>query len=157
VVDLQQTASDDRAVPKVNDFASYVTDRARDQADWHRSKISEHVQAARRIRRAELAATVVAAVLGAIGAGFDTKGLAVWIGVATTIGAALAAHLGASQHDRIAASYAATADQLDLLIERLPAEPDTAIQARFVAHVESRLAAQNESWLELLAPGGPRP
>jgi hypothetical protein len=152
LLDLQQTPADDRALPEVSDFASYVANRAKNQADWHRGKIAEHVQAARRIRFAELAATGVAALLGAIAAAADTKGLAIWIGVATTIGAAFAAHLSATQHDKIAAGYAATADRLDLLIERLPADPDAATRARFVANIESSLAAQNETWLGLLSP-----
>jgi hypothetical protein len=151
-LDLQQTPTDSKALPEVSDFASYVVNRAKNQADWHRGKIAEHVQAARRIRYAELAATAVAALLGAIGAALDTKGLTVWIGVATTIGAAFAAHLSATQRDRIAAGYAATADRLDLLIERLPANPDAATRARFVADVESTLAAQNETWLGLFSP-----
>jgi hypothetical protein len=150
-LDLQQTRADDRALPEVSDFTSYVERRARQQADWHRGKIAGHVQAANRIRLAELAATAVAALLGAIAAGLDSKGLAIWIGVATTIGAAFAAHQSATQRDRIAAGYAATADRLDLLIERLPADPDAATRAQFVAEVESTLAAQNESWLGLLA------
>jgi hypothetical protein len=151
-LDLQQARADDRALPEVSDFPSYVEQRARQQADWHRGKISGHVQAAKRIRLAELAATAVAALLGAIAAALDTEGLAIWIGVATTIGAAFAAHASATQRDRIAAGYAATADRLDLLIERLPADPDAATRAQFVAEVESTLAAQNETWLGLLAP-----
>ena len=152
MLDLQQTRPDNTALPEVGDFRSYVEKRARQQANWHRGKIAGHVQAARRTRYAELAATAAAALLGAIAAAFDTKRLAIWIGVATTIGAAFAAHLSATQRDRIAAGYAATADRLDLLTERLPADPDTATQAQFVTDVESTLAAQNESWLGLLAP-----
>jgi hypothetical protein len=151
-LDLQQTPADSNALPEVSDFPSYVTNRAKNQADWHRGKIAEHIQAARRIRYAELAATAIAALLGAIAAALDTKGLTVWIGVATTIGAAFAAHLSATQRDRIAAGYAATADRLDLLIERLPADPDPATQAQFAADVESTLAAQNETWLGLFSP-----
>jgi hypothetical protein len=151
MVDLQQTPADNRPLPDVHDIDSYKEKRAKQQADWHRGKIGKELQAARRIRYAELAATVIAALLGAIGAALGTKGLSVWVGVATTIGAALAAHLSATQHDRIAASYATTADQLDLLIEQLPAAPDAATAAQFVADVESRLAAQNESWLGLFS------
>jgi hypothetical protein len=151
-LDLQQARADSKALPEVTDFTSYVANRAKNQADWHRGRIPEHVQAARRIRFAELAATAVAALLGAIAAALDTKGLTVWIGVATTIGAAFAAHLSATQRDRIAAGYAATADRLDLLIERLPAQPNAAIRAQFVADVESSLAAQNETWLGLVSP-----
>jgi hypothetical protein len=151
-LDLQTTPADSKVLPEVTDFTSYVANRAKNQADWHRGKLPEHVQAARRIRYAELAATAVAALLGAIGAASGTKGLTVWIGVATTIGAAFAAHLSATQRDKIAAGYAATADRLDLLIERLPAHPNAATRAQFVADVESTLAAQNETWLGLLSP-----
>lgn len=151
MLDLQQTPADEQALPEVSDFTSYVEKRARQQADWHRDKIAGHVQVAKRIRFAELAATAVAALLGAIAAGLDTKGLAIWIGVATTIGAAFAAHASATQRDRIAAGYAATVDRLDLLIERLPPRPDAATRAQFVTDVESTLAAQNETWLGLLA------
>jgi hypothetical protein len=151
-LDLQQTPTDETALPEVSNFQSYVEKRARQQADWHRGKIAGYVQAAKRIRSAELAATAVATLLGAIAAALDTKGLAIWIGVATTVGAAFAAHLSATQRDRIAAGYAATVDRLDLLIERLPADPDTATRAQFVADVESTLAAQNETWLGLLSP-----
>ncbi len=152
MLELQQTRPDNTALPEVGDFRSYVEKRARQQANWHRDKIAGHLQAAKRIRYAELAATAVAALLGAIAAAFDTKGLAIWIGVATTIGGAFAAYLSATQRDRIAAGYAATADRLDLLTERLPADPDAATRAQFVTDVESTLAAQNETWLGLLAP-----
>jgi hypothetical protein len=148
-VDLQQTQADDRELPAVHDLESYVENRAKHQVKWHQDRIRKHERAASRIRAAELAATVAAALLSAVAAALNTKGLSVWIGVATTIGAALAAHLSATQHDRIATSYAATADQLDLLIENLPANPDAATRAQFVTDVESRLAGQNESWLSL--------
>ena len=44
-LDLQQTPADSKALPEVSDFPSYVTNRAKNQADWHRGKIAEHVQA----------------------------------------------------------------------------------------------------------------
>jgi hypothetical protein len=151
VVDQQRTRADNHALPQVHDFDSYVQRRAKDQLIWHRDRIDGHLKAATRIRYAELAATAVAAVLGGVAAFLDTKGLALWIGAATTVGAAFAAHLSATQRDRIAAGFAATADRLDLLIRRLPATPDAADRASFVADVESTLAAQNESWLGLFS------
>jgi hypothetical protein len=149
VVDQQQTRAGNAALPQVHDFDSYVERRAKDQLTWHRDRIDGHLKAAARIR---YAATAVAAVLGGVAAFLDTKGLALWIGAATTVGAAFAAHLSATQRDRIAASFAATADRLDLLIRRLSANPDAATRASFVADVESTLTAQNESWLGLFSP-----
>lgn len=144
--DLQRTPSDAEPLPAVHDLDSYLANRAREQATWHRAKIHEHEQAAARIRSAELAATLIAALLAAVGSAVDAGGLPVWIGVATTLSAALAAHANATQHDRIAAMFAATAMQLDLLVERFARTNDPALGAQFVIDVEHRLATQNESW-----------
>ena len=76
-----------------------------------------------------------------------------WTAAATTIAAAFATHIAAAQHQRIAASYAVTADQLDRLIA--PVDPDTTSserQTQFVADVERILATQNEGWTDLLSP-----
>jgi SMODS and SLOG-associating 2TM effector domain 1 len=135
-LDLQQTRADDRVLPEVSDFPVICRAACPTAGRLAPSKIAGHVQAAKPIRFAELAATAVAALLGAIAAALDTEGLAIWIGVATTIGAAFAAHQSATQRDRIAAGYAATADRLDLLIERLqpirtpPLEPSSSPTSR---------------------------
>ena len=71
---------------------------------------------------------------------------------ATTIAAAFGTHLAARQHQRIAASYAATADQLERLIVGVDVKTASADrQAQFVADVERVLAAQNEGWVDLLS------
>jgi len=152
LVDFEQARADDRAPPAVTGISEYLEDRARGQADWHRDRIGQHLRAARRIRAAEFAATAAAAVISAVGAALDHADVSVWIAVGTTLGAAFAAHLGATRHDRIAASYAVTADQLDRLIDRLPADADADLQAGFVDAVEQVLSVQNESWVVLLKP-----
>jgi len=77
--------------------------------------------------------------------------LSAWTAAATTVAAAIATHLAATHHERIAASYAATADQLDRLIADVdPATTDPDRQAQFVAEAERILAAQNEGWTDLL-------
>jgi hypothetical protein len=147
--DFQAQQPDGRELPAIRDFDGYRTERARKQAEWHRGKIREHEDRAARIRRAEAGATVVGALLAAVAAGTGTGALAVWIGVASTIAASFAAHRAATNHERITASYAMTTDVLDRLLARLPMQPDAATQARFVTEVEARLAAQNDTWLEL--------
>jgi cytochrome c551/c552 len=83
--------------------------------------------------------------------------LSAWAAAATTIAAAFATHLAAAQHQRIAASYAATADQLDRLIADVdPASADPDRQAQFVADVERVLAAQNDGWTDLLSLHAPK-
>ncbi len=142
---------DDAPPPRIAGLADYVSDRAQQQRDWHEQRAVEHRGRADRLRRYELAMTLMAAVLVAVGAATGSaENLSPWVGVATTASAAFAAHLTARQHDRIAGSYARTAYDLDTLLSGLdPATASPAQGARFVAAVESALAAQNEAWVGL--------
>lgn len=148
LADLPNTP-DEIALPPIGGLADYREKRARHQAGWHRGRIDQHLRSASRLRAAELAATAVGAVLAAIGAALKVE-LAAWTTAAAAIAAAVAAHAAAARHDRIAASYAATADQLERLLERLPPGPDAARAAQFVVAVERVLAEQNEGWTSLI-------
>jgi cytochrome c551/c552 len=157
LVDEQLFAPDNRALPQVSTFGGYLTARAQQQADWHRNKSAEHARKARTLRIWQLAATAAGAVLAAIGGALPQSHLAAWTAAATTVAAAFATHLAATQHQRIAASYAATADQLDRLIAGIdPATVGPDRQAQFVADVERVLAAQNDGWTDLLSPHAPK-
>ena len=129
-----------------------MTVRARGQAAWHRDRSAEHARRARRLRAWQLAATGVGVVLAAVTGFLPSWRLSTWTAAATTVAAALGAHLAATRHQGIAADYAATADQLETLVagfDQASATPDQ--QAQFVADVERVLAAQNQGWLDLLS------
>lgn len=146
--------TDDRKLPAVRGLADYVTERAEGQRAWHEQRTGRHRTLARRWRLAELTATGVAAVLAAIGASLGEGGadLSAWVGVATTAGTAIAAHLAAQQHDRIVDSYARTVLDLGALLRGFDPDTATADQAGdFVAAVEGVLAAQNEAWVGLFS------
>jgi len=144
---------DDRPVPTVAGIADYVSDRAQDQASWHASRVRKHERLARRWRGAELTATAAAAVLSAVGGALHGD-LSAWVAVATTVGAAVAAHLASAQHDRIAASYAATADELERLLASFDAgSASDEAAAEFVADTERVLAGQNQGWASLISQG----
>ena len=156
LVDQQLVPPDNRPLPKVSTFGGYLTARAQQQATWHREKVAEHLRKARTLRLWQLAATGAGVVLAAVAGVLPGSHLAAWTAAATTIAAAIGAHLAAGQHQRIAASYASTADQLDRLIAEIDpvgAGPDR--QARFVADVERVLAAQNAGWTDLFSPQAP--
>ena len=151
LVRQQLAAADGRPLPGVRTFESYRKERALGQADWHRGKIAEHMGTARKLRFCQLGATAAGAVLAAVAGALPGAHLAAWTAAATTIAAAFAAHIAATQHQRIAASYAATADQLQRLVDSV--DPKTASadqQAQFVADVERVLAVQNDGWVDLL-------
>jgi hypothetical protein len=156
LVEQQLAPSEDRPLPRVRTFDDYVTERAQNQMTWHRNKIAEHEAQAKVFRSWQLAATLVGVVLSAISGFVPEWRLTTWTAAATTIAAAFGAHLAATQHQRIAASYASTADQLERLIPGI--DPSTATQdeqAQFVADVERMLAAQNQGWTDLLNPKPP--
>jgi hypothetical protein len=143
---------DGRAMPTVSGIADYVVHRAQHQATWHARKVQDHQDRAKRWRAAELTATVVAAILAVVGGSLHGPDLSAWVAVATTVGAAFAAHLASSQHERIAASYASAADELQFLIDGFDAgtaTPDDC--ASFVVDVERALATQNDGWVSLIS------
>jgi conflict system pore-forming effector with SLATT domain/uncharacterized protein DUF4231 len=151
LVGQQLATADDRGLPPVRTFEDYRKERAQDQADWHRGKIAEHMATARKLRLCQLGATAAGAVLAAVAAALPGAHLAAWTAAATTIAAAFATHIAATQHQRIAASYAATADQLQRLVDGVDPKTATADQqAQFVADVERVLAVQNNGWIDLL-------
>jgi hypothetical protein len=153
LVDEQMTAADDRPMPSMRAFDEYVTGRAQEQANWHRKKSVEHAGQARTLRIWQLLATGVGVVLSAIAGFVPSWRLSSWTAAATTIAVALGTHLAATQHQRIAATFAATADQLERLLAGTdPATATPGQQAQFVADVERVLVAQNEGWTDLLNP-----
>jgi SMODS and SLOG-associating 2TM effector domain 1/Protein of unknown function (DUF4231) len=151
LVGQQLATADDRPLPRVRTFEDYRTERAEEQAKWHRGRIARHMRTARRLHFWQLGATAAGAVLAAVAAALPGAHLAAWPAAATTVAAAFATHIVATQHQRVAASYAATADQLQRLVDGV--DPKTASadqQAQFVADVERVLAVQNDGWTDLL-------
>jgi hypothetical protein len=152
LVDQELVTPDSRPLPRVRTFGDYLIARAQQQADWHRNKAVEHANRARQFRIYQLIATIVGAILASAGGVLPGSYLASWTAAATTIAAAIGTHLTADQHKQIAASYTATAGQLDRLIAAIdPATASPERQARFVTDVEQVLAAQNNGWVELLS------
>ncbi len=151
LVRQQLAAADDRGLPPIHTFESYREERAQEQADWHRDKIAKHMGTARKLRFCQLGATAAGAVLAAVAGALPEAHLAAWPAAATTIAAAFATHIAATQHQRVAASYASTADQLQRLVDSVDAKTASADQqAQFVADVERVLAVQNDGWVDML-------
>jgi SMODS and SLOG-associating 2TM effector domain 1/Protein of unknown function (DUF4231)/Tetratricopeptide Repeats-Sensor len=152
LVEEQLATPGDGKLPPVDTFERYMENRAQEQATWHRSKVEEHRKKAQVLRFCQLAATAAGAVLAAIAGALPGAHLAAWTAAATTLAAAFATHVAATQHERIAASYAATADQLERLVVGVDAKKaSTDRQAQFVVDVERVLAVQNNGWVDLLS------
>jgi hypothetical protein len=150
LLDLAQVRIDPEAPPAVAGLDDYVVLRAQDQERWHRAKVAPHARTAKRLHNLELAATLVATVLAAVASTVDVPALSAWVAAATTVAAAITAHVLGGQHARIARSYLNTAGQLRELIEGV--EADGALTPAFVTDVETVLSAQNQGWVSLLTP-----
>jgi hypothetical protein len=150
LVDQQSTESDARSLPAVRDIGAYVRDRAQKQADWHRRRTGKHVRQARGLRIGQITATGAGVVLSAVAGFAPAWHLTTWTAALATVAAAFGTQLAATQHQRIAAGYAATADQLEGLVAGFDPDSDPARQAQFVAEVERVLANQNDGWTDLL-------
>lgn len=138
-------------VPAVATVADYIALRAMPQRAFHFDKIEVHERLGSRWRAAELVGTLSAALLSAVGGALPGTDVSAWVGVATTIAAALAAHLAGTQHARIAARYGVTVAEIDRIMDRFdPATATGAQAAEFVAGVEGVLAAQNDTWITTL-------
>ena len=153
-VDQQLAVIEPEPLPAIGTFGDYVKKRAKKQAAWHKERISDHERKARQLHACQLAATAAGTALAALGGVMPSWHVSAWTAAATTIAAAFASHIAAAQHQRIAASYAITADQLDRLVAAVdPDTTDAGRQAQFVSDVERVLATQNEGWADLLSPG----
>ncbi len=146
------TEADDQSVPDVVDVATYRTERARNQMDWHRKKAPQQGAKGRRLRQVELGVTVLGLIASAIAAATQAPWLAIVVTALTTVAAAIAAHIGATKYERIAAGYVRTANRIDRAIRRLPDDPDDDRALAFVDEVEEILLRQNESWAGLNSP-----
>ena len=138
-------------LPPVDGFSSYVSERAQAQADWHRSRAQTYGLRNRQLRMLQLLATFIGVALTSIATVQPTPMLSAWTAAATTIAAALGAHLAGRQYRRLAITFDTTA----LLLDDVIATAGTAAQSpdgqtRFIDQVEGILAAQNGSWPETL-------
>lgn len=147
---VRDRPEDARELPEPG-IDAYLRDRALTQLRYHSDNAKRHALRERRWRGAEIAATVVGAVLSAVGGAVEGTNVSAWVGVATTIAGAVAAHLAGEQHARIAARYASTADQLEHLVNGFrPATADPVAAAAFVDAVEAVLDRQNSTWVSIL-------
>ena len=141
------------ALPAVESFDDYVAQRAGTQATWHRTNGGTLLARARRLRQAELAVTVLGVGASAAAGAYAATVLTPLVSMLSTIAAALAAHLSAAKHERVAAGYAITAVDLERAIAGLPETPPGDERAAFVDRVEAILDRQNIAWVALLSDG----
>lgn len=138
----------------------YLDVRVNDQITWYGNKANLLAGQARQLRNAEFLLGLLAVVMGAL-SGTDTASdlvkslpllgaLSPWVGVVTTAGAAVTAHLAATRVEEIAAVYFATGERVRGLRDEWLTDTARDTPERvtaFVDAVERAFSAENQSWL----------
>lgn len=142
---------------------AYLTGRVNDQIGWYGRRANQLAGQARALRQAEFLLGLLAVVIGALSGSSASAGaaelvqslpllgaLSPWVGVVTTAGGAVTAHLAATRVEEISAVYFATGQRVQGLRDEwlTDAARDTPERvAAFVDAVERAFAAENQSWL----------
>lgn len=144
------------SLPPVHDIASYFSVRVAGQVDaYYRPRAAKLAKVLRRFRRAELGLAVLAAAIGAAAGVVGGSNWSAWIAVITTIGAALAAHVGATRHEYQLIAYQRTAEHLDLLSARAASASDVAELDVLAVSAERLITMENQGWMAKLAEDPP--
>ncbi|GAB3738778.1 hypothetical protein GCM10027598_67410 [Amycolatopsis oliviviridis] len=141
-------------LPEVDDVDSYVCSRLTGedgQIPYFRGKADQYVKKLGGYRVLETILGVAAAGLLAFTSVLHVDALTAWIGVLTTVAAALAAHSAQAEYEFLVAEYRATAD----LLEELVTDRESLTDHAFVTACERVLSRQNESWLRRLGTETP--
>jgi SMODS and SLOG-associating 2TM effector domain 1/Protein of unknown function (DUF4231) len=140
----------DMPLPTVTDLDSYLTTRVQPQIDgYYRPGAAKQQRGLNLFRGIEFGLALLGTVLGAVAAATGTDQVGVWVAVVTTVGAAIAAHIAASQYEHLVVTYLSTARQLHTLVQRWRDRGDRGPEAatQLVRACEDTISRENESWM----------
>jgi hypothetical protein len=138
-----------RDLPPVQDADSYTEIRVLSQLEgYYRPKARKMAERVTWGRRVEVGLGALAAALGAVVAVFPVAAVSAWIGVLTTIGTAVAAHVSAARYEHQQIEFTRTADELERLIARRAG--GSLDDDEFVAACERIISIENEGWMAKL-------
>jgi len=136
-----------RPLPQINNIETYVAGRVTEQIDnYYSRRVRELNRSVLRFRIVEIGLAVIG-VLVAVAAGtWELDGLAVWLPVITTIGAAVAAHAAAERYSYLLVEYSRTADELSRIRDRRGRAANLT-DAELVTLAEKVISTENQGWM----------
>lgn len=140
-----------RDLPPVTDFASFLTNRVRRQADdyYHRNA-NRLRQRLGYTRWTEYGLAAIGVVLAAAAGTWEWDSVAVWVPVVTTAAATVATHAAAQRWSYSQVEYERTAAELDALLARRGAAAH--LDDRELAQrAEEIISIENQAWMAKLA------
>ncbi len=133
----------------------YRTNRLLDQYTYYAKAAQRESDAADRFKYLGLALSALAAVLGVVAGVWPPLRAELWIGVITTVTAALTAYAMVDRRKQIASAYAQTARKLNRLDGWFGgADPKPAF-GQLVIDLEDIILAENRAWSDVMSRGGP--
>jgi hypothetical protein len=151
VVPLPDPAQDDRRRPaETMDLPWYRSERMVEQQKYYADRQQEHEAATRNLRFAGLGMALLGALLGAIAAAGFT-GFAPWIGLTTSVAAAVGAWGYMARRSILAATYGTMAHRLGTLSDR--AVHTQRALPEIVTETENLLRAEHSEWLLQMQQG----
>jgi hypothetical protein len=143
-------AEDGRRPAEPMDLSWYRTGRMEEQRKYYADRQQEHEAATRNLRLAGLGMALLGALLGALAAAGFT-GFAPWIGLTTSVAAAVGAWGYMARRSELAATYGTMANRLGTLCDRAAKTkrplPD------IVTETENLLRAEHAEWLLAVQQG----
>jgi hypothetical protein len=138
----------DRPLPPVRDIGTYADVRVERQiSGYYKPKARMMSRRIRIARVSELTLAALAATFAALVTVFPSAGISAWIGVLTTIAAAVAAHAGAARYEYQQIEFTRTADELERLLLAHRTVGDAGDPEKFVLACERVISIQNEAWM----------
>lgn len=139
-----------RTLPSVHDVPSYLDERVNGQIEHYYEKRVRRLKATlQRLRWSGTGLAVIGVLLGAAAGTWEIDGLAVWVPVTTTVGAAVVAHAAAERYSYLLIEFSRTADELRRIRERRGAAAGLSDE-RLVQRAEQVISIQNNGWLAKL-------
>ena len=144
---------DTKGLPPEMDPEAYIELRVNAQADGYYLRTAARLKGnLKQLRTLEFVLGIVATLL-ALAATLPLEsfatGAAAWVAVATTAGAAVAAHIAANRYEHLITTYRATARQLksirDDWLDRDPANRMSA--SDFIHASENAVSVENQGWM----------
>jgi hypothetical protein len=148
LVPLPLIAKDEEVPGQTWSTDEYLRQRLVDQIEWYRRRAADHVRTLRKGRAITLVLGGLAVLLSAITGATAQDGTywAALLGVVTTAGGAIGAHVQAGQYQALAVKYSETADALERCRVRFATSPRE-VHPQLVADAEAIMQTENAGWL----------
>ena len=143
-----------RDLPDVHDVESYFGKRVDQQITGYYEPSAARLKGkAARFRQVEFVLIGIGAVIAAAAGTWEIDGLAAYVPVVTTVGAAIAAHAAAARYSYLVVEYTRTAEQLRRIRDKI-GEIASYTDEQRVVQAEKVISIQNEGWMAKLTDAG---